>query len=617
MDGWVGRILRVDLSSGDYEVEDLDPDFAEKYIGSQGTASKILLDEVDPTVDAFSPENKLVFSTGPVTGTGAVCGCRAVWATKSPLTGGIMFSNTGAYFPAEVKFAGYDIIIFEGKADEPVYVWIEDDQVEIRDANELWGKTVIETEEAIRSQIENKWVAKDTRICCIGPAGEKLVKVSAIMNDQHRAAARGGVGAVMGSKNLKAIAVRGSKGVTIAEPEKFQEAVQTALGMIKASPLGSEVFPALGSSSLVNPYNATGVLPHKNFQAMGAPEAASISGEAVAEGFLIRNRGCFSCPLGCGGPAEVKEEGPFKGKGERPEYETNWIAASCGVYNTPALLKFNALCNDLGIDTIDAGSIIACAMELSEKGYLPKEDVGMDLKFGDGEAFVKLLEQMSYRQGIGDVMAEGGQAFASKYGHPEIFINVKNMAVTAYDVRNCKGMSINFATSVRGACHNRGYSAAAEVVGIPEKLDPLTMEGKAPFVKFLQDMTAGVIDAPGICLFDMVALTPQSMYDQVIPAIGLDISFDDMVKIGERIWNVQRLFNLKAGLTPADDNLPKRFFEEPAAGGPNQGNTLGREEFEGGMQQYYAMRGWDPKTGYPTKEKLTELGLEEYISLLP
>ena len=616
MDGWVGKILRVDLSARDFVVEDLDPDFAEKYIGSQGFGIKILMDEMDPTVDALSPENKLIFATSPCTGTGAVCGSRAAWIAKSPLTGGIAFSNTGAYFPAELKFAGYDAIIFEGRADEPVYLWIEDDEVEIRDAGDLWGKTVDETEDLIREEIENKWVAMDTRIASIGPPGENLVLSAAIMNDKHRAAARGGIGVVMGSKNLKAIAVRGTGGITIAQPQEFHETVMTALGQVKASPVASQAFPAYGSGSLLNLYNSAGVLPHKNFQEMGVEETANISGEAIAEGYLVRNRGCFGCPLACGGPAIVKD-GPYAGKGERPEYETHWIAASCCIYNPEALLKFNSLCNELGLDTIDAGSTIACAMELAERGYLPAEDVGFELKFGDADALVNLTKQMAYREGFGEVMAEGGYAMAEKYGHPELFIHVKKMAFTAYDVRTVKGMALNMATSVRGACHNRGYTPAQEILGMPVKIDPLEIEGKAALVKMLQDETAAVMDAGGICLFSITGQAPPTMWAQVMTATGLDYTFEDALKIGERIWNLQRLFNLQAGLIKEDDTIPKRFLEEPAKGGPNAGNAYDPADLKKLLDEYYDLRGWDKDTGYPTKEKLTELGLEEYLDLLP
>lgn len=616
MGGWIGKVLRVDLTSGDYVVEDLEPDFARKYLGGQGFTSKVLMDEVDPLVDALSPENKLIFSTSPCTGSGAVSGARGVWAAKSPLTGGIGFANTGGYFPAELKFAGYDMIVFEGKAEEPVYLWIADDVVELRSALDLWGKTASETEDLIRAEVEDKWIAGEMRISCIGPAGENLVKMAAIMNDKHRAAGRGGLGAVMGSKNLKAVAVRGTGGVTIAKPEEFKAAIAAGLAEVKASPASGESFPKYGSAGLFDLLNSVGVLPHKNFREMCVEDGAKISGQAMAEGFLIRNRACYSCPLACGGPAHVTQP-PFQGKAERPEYETHWIAAHCSVYNPAALLRFNGICNDMGIDTIDAGSTIACAMELFEKGYLPEKDVGFKLRFGDGEAMVKLAEQIGYRQGLGEVMAEGGCALAEKYGHPESFIHVKKMACTGYDVRNVKGMALNWATSVRGACHNRGYTIAPEIYGMPEKLDPLTIEGKAPLVKFMQDLTAGIMDAGGFCLFNVVGQSPHAMFAQLEPVTGVGYTFEEVVQTGERIWNLQRLFNLKAGLTKDDDTIPKRFMEESASGGPNKGNVLPRQEFEAMVKAYYEMRGWDRKTGYPTREKLTELGIEEYSHLLP
>ncbi|MDY6971266.1 MAG: aldehyde ferredoxin oxidoreductase family protein [Thermodesulfobacteriota bacterium] len=419
MDAWVGKILRVDLSSREYMVEDLDPDFAREYIGGQGTATRIIYDEMDPEADALSPENILVFSTGVMVGTGAVSAARSVWAAKSPLTGAIAFSNAGGYFPAEVKFAGYDMIIFEGKADEPVYLWIDDDEIEIRDAMDLWGKDVYETEDLIRAEIEDPWVARDTRISCIGPAGENLVKISSIMNDKHRAAARCGIGAVMGSKNLKAVVVHGTKGVTVAEPERFKQAVDASLEAFRANEVASKSFPAYGSPGLLDLYNEMGLVPHNNFMKMAVPEGHEISGPVLSERYLIRNTGCFGCPLACGGPAEV-EDGPFQGIGHRPEYETHaLLAAACGVYDAAALIKANDCCNKFGMDTMDMGCAVACAMELYEKGFLPEEDAGAKLNFGNAEAMVKLIEQTAHREGIGDLIAEGGSALAEKYGQPD------------------------------------------------------------------------------------------------------------------------------------------------------------------------------------------------------
>jgi len=612
MHAWAGQILRVDLSEREYMVEELDPDFAKTYIGAQGTATRILYDEIDPSIDGLDPENKLIFSTGAVVGTGAVTGVRSVWAAKSPLTGAIAFSNVGGYFPAEVKFAGYDMIIFEGQADEPVYVWIDDDEVEIRDASHLWGKDVFETEDLIRSEIENQWLARETRIACIGPAGENQVKIASIMSDKHRAAARCGIGAVMGSKNLKAVVARGTKSVTVADPVGFKKAVADALNAIKASERASKTFPAYGSGGLVNFFNEVGLLPHYNFQKMALPEAHQISGQAVAEKYLIRNQGCFSCPMGCGGPAIVKE-GPFKGMAHRPEYETHALMGpNCGIYDPEALLKGNDNCNKFGLDTMDVSVAISTAMELYEKGILPEEDAGMKLNFGNGEAMVKLIEQTAYREGLGALIAEGGLALAEEYGHPELFIGVKKMGYAGYDARNAYGMALGVATSTRGGCHCRAYTlfseALAHAFGPKEMaVDPITTKGKGAMLKGMQDMQTAVVDSAGFCQFSMSGQRPPHMFAQLAPATGVGYTFEEVVQNGERIWNLQKLFNLKAGLTKTDDRLPKRFLEEAATAGPGKGKVV---DFDTMLADYYQARGWD-ENGVPTPEKLAELGLEE------
>jgi aldehyde:ferredoxin oxidoreductase len=602
MHGWAGTILKVDLSEKKYEINEMDPILAKNYLGGQGTASKVLFDEIDPKVDGLSPENILIFSTGPLTGTGAVTGSRGVWASKSPLSGGIAFSNCGGYFPAEVKFAGYDMIILGGKADKPVYLIIEDDKVLIKDARGLWGKTVSETGALIRAEIDDPIQAMDTRIACIGPAGENLVKISSIISDYHRAAARCGIGAVMGSKNLKAVVVRGTKGLTVADQKGFMKAVGTAIESSRTNPVTSETFPLLGSAAGVTMFNSLGILPNNNFQKMATEqEAYQISGEKVSGQYLIRNRACFGCPIGCGGPLAVE--------GERPEYETHaLLAASCGVYDAETLIRGTNGCNEFGIDTIDMGGAVATAMELFEKGLLPEKDAGEKLNFGNGEAMVRLIEQTAYRKGgIGELIAEGGGSLlAEKYGSPDSFVGVKNMAFSGYDPRNANGMGLGVVTSVRGACHNRAYTIYAEVMGIPEYMDPLSTEGKAFLVKYLQDMQAGILDAVGVCTFSLPAQPPDLIFEQLAAATGAGHTFEEVLKIGERIWNLQQLFNLRAGLSGADNRLPKRFLEEPAPGGAGKGSVV---DFEPMLKEYYEVRGWN-ENGVPTQEKLNELGLQ-------
>jgi aldehyde:ferredoxin oxidoreductase len=428
------------------------------------------------------------------------------------------------------------------------------------------------------------------------------------MSDFHRAAARCGIGAVMGSKNLKAVAVRGTKGISVADMDGFKKAVDTALKGCRESEVTSQMFPAYGSGAGVNMFNGIGLLPIKNFTGTATPEEAyQISGEAVAEQFLVRNTACFACPIGCGGVTNVKN-GPFKGKAQRPEYETHGLmAASCGVYDAAALLKGNELCNEYGMDTIDMAGAVATAMELYEKGHLPEKDAGAQMNFGNGEAMVNLIKQTALRQGIGELIAEGGGGLlAEKYGAPDIFLGVKKMAFSGYDPRNATGMGLGIVSSVRGSCHNRGYTLYAELLGIPEKVDPDATEGKAMLLKGMQDMQASLLDAAGTCTFSIPGQPPNVIFDQLEAATGAGYTFEEMFRIGEKIWNLQQLFNLRAGLTGADDKLPKRFLEEPAPSGPGKGTVI---DFEPMLKEYYQLRGWD-ENGVPTPEKLKELGLE-------
>jgi aldehyde:ferredoxin oxidoreductase len=611
MEGWMGKILRVNLSEGDIGVDDLDFDFAREYLGGRGLGSKILFDEVDPKVEPFDPGNKLIFMTGPLTGTGAPCGARYMVITKSPLSGTVASSNSGGYFGAELKFAGYDGIIFEGASDEPVALWIKDDEVELKPAGHLWGKNTHETEDLIRAGIENPWIAKETHIACIGPAGEKLSRIACVMNDKNRAAGRSGVGAVMGAKKLKAIVVRGTNKIKLADKEAFQKAVKHARDTLRAGALTSETLPSFGTAALVNVINQAYALPTKNWQECHFETADKISGETIAATILTRRKGCFSCPIACGRLTELKspkwrDSAVAKSKGEGPEYETvELFGADCGVDDLEAITKANYICNELGMDTISAAATIATAMELYEKGHIPAKDLGgIKPNFGNGEALVLLTEKMGKREGvIGDILAEGGYRLAEKYGHPELFMGSKKLEAPAYDPRGLQAMGLQYATSNRGACHVRGYATAPEIVGIPIKTDPFVTEGKAGLVIGLQDGTA-VIDSSGLCLF--VSLAPGFAPDDVLALVnavtGAKYTAEDFARIGEKIWNLERLFNLKAGLTKADDALPRRLLEEP--GGP-KGDVCRLDEM---LPEYYSLRGWD-KEGVPSESKLEDLGL--------
>ena len=548
MFGWAGTILRVNLSEGTIQKEALNRNDAKLYLGGRGLATKIMIDEVDPQVDPLSPENKLIFMTGPLTGTMAASPGRYMVISKAPLTGTIGCANSGGHFGPELKFAGYDGIIFEGKAEKPVYLWINDDEVELRSAEHLWGKDVFETTDQVLEE-----TAEDARVACIGPAGEKGVLFATVMNDKNRAAGRTGMGAVMGSKNLKAIVVRGTKSVEVADPEKFKEVSTDARRKLKEHPVTGEGLPTYGTGVLVNILNEMGALPTRNWRDGGIFEKAEdISGEALTEKYLVRNKGCFGCSIGCGRLTKIPE-GKFKSFGEGPEYEAEWsYGAACGVGDLAAICKANFLCNELGLDPITMGATIACAMEMYEKGILTKEEVGRELNFGDADAIVELTRMTGLREGFGDELALGSYRLAEKYGHPELSMSVKKQEMPAYDARGVQGMGLSYATSNRGGCHVRGYMTSVEVLGIPEKLDPLVTDEKAGWLKIFQDLTA-VVDSTGICLFTTFAIGLPEVANMLRAAVGWTTSDEEILQIGERIWNLERLFNLRAGFTKADD----------------------------------------------------------------
>ena len=600
MHAYAGKTLRVDLSRGRIQVEPADPDLARAFIGGRGLATKIVCDEIDPMIDPLDAANKLIFATGPLTGTSAMCGGRFMVITKGALTGAIASSNCGGNFGPELKYAGYDMVVFEGAAAEPVILVIDDGAVELRPAGELWGKNVHQTEDALHERL-----GEDFKCVSIGPAGEKLVRFAAIMNDKNRAAGRSGVGAVMGSKKLKAVAVRGTGGLTTADPKGFRAACLDALAKLKEAPITGSGLPQFGTAVLVNIINESGLLPTRNCQQGQFEAAEQISGETIAEQILVRARACVACPIACGRVTALRD-GKFSGRGEGPEYETIWaFGADVGVSDLAAATKANYICNELGMDTITAGATIACARELFEKGALDKKEAGCDLRFGNADALVDLVTKIGHRQGFGDVLAEGSARLAERYGRPELFMGVKKQEFPAYDPRGAYGMGLQYATSNRGACHVRGYMIAPEILGVPEKADPYATEGKAALNIGFQNLTAA-LDSAGICLFVTFAPVGGPEIAALLKtATGFDYDVDELMRAGERIWNLERMFNLRAGFSKKDDTLPKRLLREPMPGGPAKGKTVPLEEM---LSEYYHLRGWD-KEGRPTKERLAALGL--------
>ena len=593
--GWTGKVLRVNLTDGSWKTEGLKYEWARKFIGGRGLATKYLAEEIDPKIDPLSPGNKLIFVTGPLTGTVGVANGRYMVVTKAPLTGTIGSSNSGGHFGTELKCAGYDMVIIEGRAEKPVYLAIYDGTVQIRGASHLWGKLTFKTEELIQSEFHG-----DAKIACIGPAGENLVNFACVMNDKGRAAGRSGVGAVMGSKNLKAVAVRGTGGVKVNNREEYRKVALDAYHQIKANPVTGKGLPAFGTAVLVNVINASGLLPTKNFMLDTFDGAEDISGETLAKTFLKRNKGCMCCTIGCGRVSRVPDP-RYATISEGPEYESIWaLGADCGVNDLGAVVTANHICNEFGFDPISAGGTLACAMEMYEKGLIPEKDVDMPLEFGDAKALVAMMEKIGKREGFGDKLALGSQRLAQAYEHPEFSMTVKRQEFPAYDGRVAQGMALEYATSNRGACHVRGYLTSPEILGVPQKLDPLATEGKAAWVKAFQDLTAA-FDSAGVCLFTTFALGADQLKDLLNAACGSNHSTADILLCGERIWNLERLFNLRAGIRPSEDTLPDRILKEPAVG-PHKSVARLSET----LPEYYSVRGWDPG-GTPSEEKLREL----------
>ncbi len=610
--GWIGSVLRVDLSSGEIGREPLHGDHARDYVGGRGIAARFMWDEVEPTVDPFAPENPLIFATGPLTGTNASCGARYMVVTKGPLTGCLTTSNSGGRWGPELKFAGYDVLILEGRAEKPVWLWILDDRVELRSAEHLWGKGVFETEDILRRETG----IPDCSIASIGPGGENRVLYAAILNDKFRAAGRSGVGAVMGSKNLKAICVRGTGAVPVADPRAMMAAQWEQKEVLSKAPLTSEGLPAYGTLALMNVINEHGALPTRNYQQAQFEHAENISGEELAETRLAANKACFACTIACGRVSRISDEGVerytvrtsprnWKHATEGPEYENAWsLGADCGIDDLDAILKANLLCNDLGLDPISLGATIAAAMELFEKGVLSEEQTGMPMPFGDGEALVALTEATGFRRGFGDDLAEGSKRLGEKYGHPEVFMGVKGQEFPAYDPRALQGMGLGYATSNRGACHLRAYTVSAEVVGEPEPMDPRATDGKAQLTVDMQNISTAV-DATGLCVFLTFGNTLSDLTPLLAAATGIAYTDDDLVLAGERIWNLEREWNLRAGVDPGEDKLPRRMLEEPIPSGPAAGEV---NKLAVMLPEYYRARGWTDD-GRPTRDKLAELGI--------
>ena len=609
MHGWHGKILSVDLSTSRISVDSLDPQVARDYVGGRGLGIFFLNQLVDPRCDSLSPENVLVMTTGPLTGTQTPTGARYMVTTKSPLTGAITCSNSGGQFPKELKRSGLDGLIVSGRSSKPIYLWIDNGRAELRPASHLWGLTVPETTDRLLAETDSK-----ARVACIGPAGEKGVLFASIMNDKDRAAGRSGVGAVMGSKNLKAVVVRGNIRTPLADKKRFEQ-IQTRVmnKFTKAAKAHPSPLSQHGTAGVMVPLTQKhGVLPTKNYQ-LGTFEGwQAISGQTLTEKYLQRTSACWACPIACGRVTKVMDK-EFAGEGEGPEFESTFALGSmCMVDNLAAVTKANYICNELGMDTITMGVTIACAMELYDRGIIDDAQTGGPIRWGDAARLVELTRMTGYREGFGAQLAEGSYRLAARYNHPELAMVSKKLELPGYDPRGLQAQGVAYATSPIGASHCRAHMAYAEMVGIPEPVDRHERKGKGRLVKRWQDVFS-LIDAAGICIMFAVRnllrqdldMLPEGILEYLNAATGVGYTLDELLAAGERIFNAERLFLVRAGFSLDDDTLPKRLLQEPLPEGPSQGGIVHLEQM---MVEYYQARGWTPQ-GLPSAAKLKELGL--------
>ncbi len=599
--GYANRVAWIDLTSGAVEYRPIDKDDALKYIGGRGLGVKYVFDN-GPQVDPLSPDNILCFMNGPLTGTDANMSGRMAIVTKSPLTGTIVDSHHGGWSAARLKWAGFDGLVFKGKAENPVYAYVENGQVELRDASDLWGKGVHETVKIL----QERHGEDDLSVLAIGPAGERLVKFACWINEHDRASGRGGTGCVAGSKELKAIVIKGKHADRPRPKDRdgFREAHRRALATIMdeanvTAPRkgGLSVY---GTNVLMNITNNMGALPTRNAQTTSFGEKGEkISGEWVKEHILVKNPTCHACPVACKKEVEVKE-GDFKVHMESLEYEPAWsLGAMCGNDDACAIAYMIDRCNDWGYDAIEIGDVLALYMEYTERGYAN----GDGLAWGDAHGMVELMRKVAFREGIGDILAEGTGAAAEKLGHPELAMAVKGMGIPAYDPRGLKGMGVAYATSNRGACHLRGYTPASELGLIPLKTDPLAWEGKGELLKTLQDLHA-FSDSLDICKFSAFAEGAEEYAQQYSTFVGVPFTADDVLKTGERIYNLERYYNNLNGFDGKDDTLPARFLEEPSQEPGSKGHVC---ELDKMLEEYYRVRGWE--NGVVPESKLKELGI--------
>lgn len=592
--GWQGRLLRVNLSDKSCRREKLDSRLTEKWLGGRGLGAALLFSEVPPVIKLPGGANKLIFTAGLLSGSGAPGTGFFSLTARSPLTGTIFSRSTGGLWGIMLKKCGLDALIVEGESDHPVYLAVIDGDCRFFDAGEVWGMDIPSA-----CGILKDLHGRDTAIAAIGPAGENKVLMSSVATDDGGSFSRGGLGAVMGGKKLKAVVLSGHGSFSPADSAKLEYISYEAVKWIKANPITSQGLPEFGTPLLVNLFNELGVLPSRNFLQSHFSEADKISGETIARTVLKGKTGCPDCPVCCINNVRSGDDTV-----QGPEFEEIWaLGPQCGICDLETIIKAGRLCQTLGLDAISTGSAIGCAMELAEKGLLD-----IYLPFGDQTGLIDLIKKTSGRKDEGKLLADGAYRLAEACGCPDLAMQVKKLEIPAYDPRGLQGMGLGFATANHGACHLNSYTAAAEVMGIPKRVNRFTTAGKAGLVIYCQNIGAA-LDSLGVCRLIALAVS-EDYYARILAAVtGKDYQTRDLHLAGERIWNLERVYNLKCGFSAADDTLPERLTSEPVTEGPAAGQTAMINDM---LQEYYRFRGWD-RFGTPTKEKLSRLELEGII----
>ncbi len=605
MNGHIGRCLRVDLTTAKFRIEDIDPGLMSHFVGGRGLGVKILHDEVDPGTDPLSSDNKLVFSSGPLVGTGAVTGSSCNIITKSSLNGALACAKMRGHFGAELKFAGFDLIIIEGKAETPVILSINDDKIKILPAREYWGRSTSETESLFKKNIGNQWSARETFLASIGPAGERLLPLANVINDRFLSVGGAGVGAVMGSKNLKAIAVKGQHSLKVADGSKFVQTVNNLINKLDSAPLTGQSMTQWGTAFLVGLCYQKGLLPQNNFS-KGTISLRNIGTEALTSAFSLRASGCFACPVACIKKSEIKQSS-HEERGMVPTYlAIGSLGVNCGINDLSVIGTANMMCAEIGLDPIATGGALATAMELIDQKAISPEELEIDLRFGNSEMMLEAIRSLSTKKKCAQQLGQGGKALATSTGKPEVFMGVKGVSMAPFDPRAIQGMGLHFATCNYGPHHLYGYTFIDELLNVHENLDPWDTAEKAALTKKYQDTTA-IMDSLGLCNWPLMGLKFKNLVPMINSCLGTEYKADDLLSIGERVWNLERLYNMRTGLEHTDDTLPERFIKEPIAEGPGEGQVSKVEEM---LPEYYDLRGWSTD-GIPLTETLKSLGLED------